>query len=118
MSYCKVILGGKDRGIKFNNLALLIMSEKTDKDFPDQTAAYAMVYGGLRGNSYAKQEEPDYTFEDVIDWVDKMTTEDANVIAAAFQQSEAYKKTEAYLQSVETSKKKTKPKKVISGASV
>lgn len=118
MSYCKVNLGGKDRGIKFNNLALLIMSEKTDKDFPDQTAAYAMVYGGLRGNSYAKQEEPDYTFEDVIDWVDKMTTDEANVIAAAFQQSEAYKKTEAYIQTAEASKKKTKPKKVISGASV
>lgn len=118
MSYCKVLMGGVERGLKFNNLAMLIMAEKTSKDYPNQTAGYAMVYGGLRGCSYAKGEEPEYTFEQVVDWVDQMTIEQSGVIAEAFQQSEAYKRTEAYLQSVEESKKKTKPKKVTTGASV
>lgn len=33
---------------------------------------YAMFYGGLRGSSYVKREEPDYTFEQVTEWVDSL----------------------------------------------
>lgn len=106
MSYCKINIGGKERGLKFNNLAMIIMGEKTSKQYPNETAAYAMVFGGLVGNSYAKEEELDFTFEDVIGWVDNLTIEDSTKIAEAFQASEAYKKTEAYIQAAEESKKK------------
>lgn len=71
MSYIQINLGGKARGLKFNQLAIEIISVHNDT----QTSSgflYAMIYGGLKGNSYVKREEADYTFEDVCDWVDVM----------------------------------------------
>jgi hypothetical protein len=41
---------------------------------------YAMVYGGLRGNSYVKREEPDYTFENVCDWCDDLENKDETIL--------------------------------------
>ena len=71
MSYLQLELGGKLRGLKFNQLAIEIIS--THNDNSTQSAfMYAMIYGGLMGNSYVKREEPDYTFENVCDWVDVM----------------------------------------------
>jgi hypothetical protein len=71
MSYLQLELGGKLRGLKFNQLAIEVIS--THNDTGTQSAfMYAMIYGGLMGNSYVKREEPDYTFEDVCDWVDVM----------------------------------------------
>lgn len=71
MSYLQLELGGKLRGLKFNQLAIEIIS--THNDTNTQSAfMYAMIYGGLMGNSYVKREEPDYTFENVCDWVDVM----------------------------------------------
>jgi len=58
------------RGLKFNQLAIEILS--THNDDTASALTYAMVYGGLRGNSYVKREEPDYTFEQVCDWVDAL----------------------------------------------
>ena len=74
MSYIKVELGGKERGLKFNQLALEVLSSYTSNEFSTANV-YAMFYGGLRGNSYMKREEPDYTFEDVCDWVDTLYAE-------------------------------------------
>jgi hypothetical protein len=112
MNYCKIEMGGQERGLKFNNLALIVMSEKASKEFPDATAAYAMVYGGLVGNAYAKGVEVDFTMEQVMDWVDALTTDQVNTIAEAFKHSEAYKKTEEYQTAVDETKKKEKPKPV------
>lgn len=64
------IPGSNEYGLKFNNYALEIMSNKMGGSAMSFT--YAMVYGGMRGNSYAKEVEPDYTFENVIDWIDAM----------------------------------------------
>ena len=99
MSYCQVEIGGKLRGLKFNNYALHLMQQKIDIDAPELTAAYAMVYSGLRGNCYVKGEQPDFTFEDVVTWVDNIDETASNLIAYAFSESEAYKKTTAYLES-------------------
>lgn len=109
MSYCQVNIGGKLRGLKFNNYALHVMQSKIDPEAADLTAAYAMVYAGLRGNCYAKSEQPDFTFEDVIEWVDSIELSVSEQIAAAFQESEAYKKTKAYIETVESAKKNDLP---------
>jgi hypothetical protein len=71
MSYIQIEIGGKQRGLKFNQLAIEIISTHNDGG---STSAfmYALYYGGLRGNSYVKREEPDYNFEQVCDWVDEM----------------------------------------------
>ena len=71
MSYIQIEIGGKMRGLKFNQLAIEIISMHNDT----QTSSgflYAMIYGGLKGNSYVKREEAEYTFENVCDWVDDM----------------------------------------------
>lgn len=79
MSYLQIELGGKLRGLKFNQLAIEIIS--THNDTATQSGfMYAMIYGGLMGNTYVKREESDYTFEDVCDWVDVMENK-ADVIA-------------------------------------
>lgn len=71
MSYLQIEIGGKKRGLKFNQLAIEIISKYNTGD-TQSAFLYAMFYGGLRGNSYVKQEEPDYTFEEVCDWVDNL----------------------------------------------
>jgi hypothetical protein len=71
MSYLQLELGGKLRGLKFNQLAIEIISTHNDNS-TNSGFMYAMIYGGLMGNSYVKREEVSYTFEDVCDWVDVM----------------------------------------------
>ena len=71
MSYLQIDLGGKMRGLKFNQLAIEIISTYNDLE-SNTSFLYAMIYGGLRGNTYVKREEADYTFEQVCDWVDAM----------------------------------------------
>lgn len=71
MSYLQIDLGGKIRGLKFNQLAIEIISTYNDLE-SNTSFLYAMIYGGLRGNTYVKREEANYTFEEVCDWVDAM----------------------------------------------
>lgn len=79
MSYLQIELGGKTRGLKFNQLAIELMS--TINDTSTATGfLYAMIYAGMKGNSYVKREEADYTFEEVCDWIDLM--ENKNEVTA------------------------------------
>ncbi len=71
MSYIQIEIGGKERGLKFNQLAIEIIASYND-GATTSSFMYAMYYGGLRGNSYVKREETDYTFEQVCDWVDEL----------------------------------------------
>jgi len=71
MSYLQIEIGGKTRGLKFNQLAIEIIGEKNTTN-TTTGFVYSMIYGGLRGNSYVKSEEPDYTFEEVCDWIDNL----------------------------------------------
>lgn len=86
MSYIQVEIGGKERGLKFNQLAL---EEMTTLASTTNTTAnvYAMFYGGLVGNSYTKREQPDYTFEDVCDWVDQLFAEKKTDVIKAVEQT-------------------------------
>ena len=69
MSYVQIKLGEQERGLKFNQLAIELIAQYND-GATSSGFLYAMIYGGLRGNSYVKREEPNYTFEQVCDWVD------------------------------------------------
>lgn len=71
MSYLQIKIGGKLRGLKFNQLAIEVISQYNNSG-TNTGFVYAMIYGGLRGNSYVKNEEPDYTFENVCDWIDEL----------------------------------------------
>ena len=94
MSYIKIEFGGRERGFKFNQLALEIMTGLASST-ESSANIYAMFYGGLRGNSYVKREEPDYTFEQVCDWVDALfadkKTEVIKQVEEALTETQLYK---------------------------
>jgi len=71
MSYLQINIGGKERGLKFNQLAIETIAKYNDAE-TISGLLYAMVYGGLKANAYVKREELDFTFEQVCDWVDEL----------------------------------------------
>jgi hypothetical protein len=88
-------LGGKERTLKFNMRALEVLSEaKCAGDFGISSVSI-VVYAGLIGWHYAKQMDPDFTFEEVSDWVEELTmSEDAKVLSGVnecFENSRAFK---------------------------
>lgn len=91
MSYIQKNILGKDRGLKFNQYAMIILSQKVDPENYQQTANYAMIYAGLAANCYVKGIEKDFTFEQVCDFVDTMSQEDINDIDACLGETQVYK---------------------------
>jgi|GEM_PF-3313361 hypothetical protein len=69
--YIEIEISGRKTGLKFNMYAIERMGEI--KGVPVSGVRYitALVYGGILGNAYAKQVEPEFTFEDVLEWVDE-----------------------------------------------
>ena len=72
---------GRKRGIKFGMLAVQQIGmemQKLGKVFGDNSidlaAVPVIIYWGLFNNCYIKKEDPDFTFEDVVDWVDSNIT--------------------------------------------
>ncbi len=112
MSYLKIQIDGKDRGLKFNQMALVLLSQFTDKNNAEATAAYALFYAGLRANCYVKREEPDFTFEQACDWFDKLSNEDVLKIKAAFDESTNFS------QDLPKEQKKSRVRKKATGNSV
>lgn len=84
MSYVQIRIGPLQDGapdsnlreLKFNQYAHIIIQEKIDHDHPTASINTALIFGGLKGNCYAKSIEPDFTFEDISDWIELITEED------------------------------------------
>src|ERR1035437_959079 len=91
MSYIKIEIGGKDRGLKFNQGALIMFQEKVDKNNYAATTGYALIYAGLMANAYAKSEEVDFTFENVCDWTDELKPEVVLAVINCFKETQIYK---------------------------
>ena len=75
--YIQADILGRTRGIKFGMLAVQQIGmemQKLGKVFGDNSidlaAVPVIIYWGLFNNCYIKKEDPDFTFEDVVDWVD------------------------------------------------
>lgn len=92
MSYVQIEAGGKLRGLKFNQLALITMSQYTDVNNESATAAYALFYAGLYANCYVKRETPDFDFEKACEWLDLLSKEDIEKITAAFNETVSFQK--------------------------
>jgi len=129
MSYIKVDLGGKERGLKFNQLALETYVKNIDFTGGSVVSAvYATFYAGLIGNSYAKQEDVDYTFENVTDWVDTLYAEgrkeDIERVCNAWEETLVYRnwlaefkeRVRTILEPEADSKPKKKMKSTLSGS--
>jgi len=99
MSYIKLNIGGKERGLKFNNLAFeefvkrIPTSDQNKFDWLQSNAlsGYACIYAGLVGNAVVKGEVVDFTFEDVCDWVDDLENEDIQKAWTLFSETQKYK---------------------------
>lgn len=107
MSYLQIDLGGKMRGLKFNQLAIEIISTYNDLE-SNTSFLYAMIYGGLRGNTYVKREEANYTFEEVCDWVDSMENKEEIVakVTATLTETNIWQSLVKQGQKLEDDKKK------------
>jgi polyhydroxyalkanoate synthesis regulator phasin len=73
--YIEAELGGRKRGLKFN-LASVEVFEKKIKAVTFEAAntvgIYATFWCGLVGQAIRKNEDMDFTYEDVQDWVDEL----------------------------------------------
>lgn len=75
--YIQADILGRTRGLKFGMLAVQQIGmemQKLGKVFGDNSidlaAVPVIIYWGLFNNCYIKKEDPDFTFEDVVDFVD------------------------------------------------
>ena len=103
MSYIQVQLGGKDQGLKFNQLSIELFTENVNYEAIDTSSIYAIFFAGLTGNYYAKRKEVDFTFENVCDWVDELyESEPAKITEVC----EVFASTNAYKQWIEQFKEK------------
>jgi len=76
--YIQADILGRTRGLKFGMLAVQQIGmemQKLGKVFGDNSidlaAVPVIIYWGLFNNCYIKREDPDFTFEDVSDFVDE-----------------------------------------------
>jgi hypothetical protein len=88
MSYVQIEIGGKLRGLKFNSIARHEYLAITEGKKNPIIHSSGLIYAGLYGNCIVKREEPDFTFEDVCEWCDKVT--DPNIF---YKVLEVYKTT-------------------------
>lgn len=91
MSYIQLELGGKARGLKFNQMAVITMTNYLDFQNLAATYGYALIYAGLVANCYVKREEPDFTFEQVCDWVETLTPEQLTEVRTVFESTQTFK---------------------------
>lgn len=95
MNYIQIEIGGKLRGWKVNQMTIEIWSKLMNNDAFGASTTYGAVYGGLIANCYVKQEEPDFTFENVCEWVDELQFNDAGrkvleSVKKVFEESQQY----------------------------
>ena len=91
--YIQLELGGKKRGIKFGNYALMEYSKingtgvvEFNEENPIKLCS-DLIYCGLKNNSYIKKEIMDYTMDDVLIWVDDMPMSQVTDVIDLFQSS-------------------------------
>lgn len=106
MSYIQVEIGGKLRGLKFNQYAHILIQEKIDPDHATASINAALFYGGLKGNCFVKGEEPDFTFEDVNDWIEELPEDVIMSVYNIYMNTTAFLRAKALQESSEEDKKK------------
>lgn len=100
MNYIQVELGGQLRGWKVNQMTIEIWSKLLNQDAFNSSSNYGAVYGGLVANCEAKRIEPDFTFEQVCDWVDELNLIDTGVVVMQ-QIKEAFEESQYFIKIIE-----------------
>ena len=79
--YIQMDVLGRKRGLKFGMLAaqrIMLEAQKLNATLGtevDVALVPVIVYWGLFNNCFVKREDPDFTFEEVCDWVDEHVNE-------------------------------------------
>lgn len=116
--YIQLELGGKKRGVKFGNYALMEYSKlnntgvvEFDESNPIKLCA-DLVFCGLKNNCFVKKEIEDFTYDDVVLWIDDMPisqiTDIINTFEKSVQQSQATTQT---IDALPSSQNSNDPKK-------
>ena len=100
MSYIQIEIGGKLRGLKFNQMSDVEYQIKVGKSTNPIAHTYALIWAGLIANCFIKSEEPDFTFEDVCEWCATVKDEDFLKV------KDAYFSTKAFLKDIPADEKK------------
>ena len=88
----QIEIGGKSRGWKFNQEAFEVFLKKINWQEPNSAGdIYACIYGGLVANCRVKGEPVDFTFENVCDWCDELSTEVKKSIYDAMGEEQKYR---------------------------
>lgn len=107
-----ITINGKEYGLKFNVFGIEKMQDKNEPG-STMSSIYAMVWGGIEGNRYAKENDIDYTFDQVIDAIDEMKgTARSEFIASVtkiFTESQAYLNMLPELPVIDGEEKKNQP---------
>ena len=91
--YIQLELGGKKRGVKFGNYALMEYSKINNTGVAEFTEENPiklcadLVYCGLKNNCFIKKEIEDFTQDDVLLWVDDMPMAKITQIIQVFEES-------------------------------
>jgi hypothetical protein len=68
--YTEITINGRKAGLKFNMYA--IEQFETIKGRNGNIKNFTtIIWAGILGNAYVKQIEPEFTFEEVCDWLDE-----------------------------------------------
>ena len=79
--YIQMDVLGRKRGLKFGMLAaqrIMLEAQKLNATLGtevDVALVPVIIYWGLFNNCFVKREDPDFTFEEVCDWVDEHVNE-------------------------------------------
>jgi hypothetical protein len=79
--YIQIDILGKMRGLKFGMIAVQQITSDAQRlgkilgPSVDFAMVAVIVYWGMYNNCHVKREDPDFTFEDVSDYVDEHITE-------------------------------------------
>lgn len=72
MNYIQKKIGGKLRGLKFNQGTDIEFFSKNGSNTNAIFRCYALVWAALVCNCFVKGEEVDFTFENVCDWCEEL----------------------------------------------
>lgn len=109
----QITINGKTVGVKFNNYACEQFVKLKGAEHSQFGFLYALVYGGIEGWKFIKENnpacnfvDPGVTFEEIVDWIDSSMNDDtvANVVKLI---QEEYFRSQAYIRMNNNEEKKS-----------
>lgn len=97
----------KGRGLKFTQMAIIILAQEALPEYWAATYKHAMCWGGLKAYAFENKQPLDMDWKQTGEWVRSLTDEEMKSIENALERSEDYKK---LIPDDKPDKKKERPK--------